>query len=380
MAETEAEKFISANEFGLYRGEVMLTIGLCWLDVFTEPEKAEKWLQRSADWFEKVSRQAPPVNPPVPEKSQQVSHASDNPRYQDEWTNVRDTQIQPGQLFNRRDCPWYLTKYWAQSVTKLGLIAFAKQDFDKAKKFWESLYDIDPYFHQKDEDDEQHIRYGTSYVKRLLWNIEHNKGALYATPEEMAVFKDLKSRWLLLNADIEMELENHPEAERKFRKLLQNKHILSNKEQAAYCTYALAEALQIQATADDTSFYPLFDKFLPGKEFGNCVIVPRALSAYAYLLTERHEKDQFDKGMKLYKHVFTTYPKTVYAEACFLNYAICYSEYIDRDKGQDLLKEFPTRFPDGELRETAESYFKMWSEPDEEEDSDEESEEEPADE
>ena len=342
MAETEAEKFISADEFGLYRGEVMLTIGLCWLDVFTEPEKAEKWLQRSADWFEKVSKQAPPVNPPVPEKSQQVSHASDNPRYRDEWTNEHDTQIQPGQLFNRRDCPWYLTKYWAQSVTKLGLIAFARQDFDKAKKIWESLYKIDPYFQEEDEHG-----LAMSYVKRLLWNIEHNKGALYATPEEMAAFKDTKSRWLLLNADIEMELENYPEAEKKFRKLLKNKKIMSNKNQAAYCTFALARSLMRQLKMEEG--LPIMESFFVNQKYNGTPSTRRAIEAYGRFLSQFDKiPERYKKGMAALQYLHTKYPNTEEGEYALFLLA---ERTIDKNEERKYIQMYLEKYPDGEYRE-----------------------------
>ena len=341
LAEIEAEKFISTEEFGLYRGEVMLAIGLCWLDVFTEPEKAEKWLQRSTDWFEKVSKQAPPVNPPVPEKSRQVSHASDNARYQDEWTNVRDTQLQPGQLFNRRDCPWYLTKHWAQSVTKLGLIAFAKQDFDKAKKLWESLYDIDAYFQEEDEHG-----LAMSYVKRLLWNIEHNKGALYATPEEMAAFKDLKSRWLLLNADIEMELENYPEAEKKFRKLLKNKKIMSNKNQAAYCNYALAQSLMYQVKMKEG--LSILESFFENQKYNGTPPTRRAVEAYGRLLCQFHEiKERHDKGMAALQYLHDKYPNTEEGERALYLLA---DHSLDKSKRKKYIQMYLQKYPKGVYR------------------------------
>lgn len=74
LAEKEAEKFLSEDETGLYRGEVLLEIGLTWLNVFLEPDKAEVWLQRSCNWFEKVKNlDAQLTQFQVPEKSSEIS-------------------------------------------------------------------------------------------------------------------------------------------------------------------------------------------------------------------------------------------------------------------------------------------------------------------
>ena len=162
----------------------------------------------------------------------------------------------------------------------LGLIAYAKQDYDIAKAWWEKLYEIDPYFKEAEKGP-----FGST-AQRLLWNVEHNKGALFATSEQMKIFKSTRSRFAVLVADLELENVNLPEAERKFSRLLKDKEISTDREQAAYCTFALATAMMGQFKRQECE--KLLEKFVPENHFTETIIAPRALLYYANGIQDIH--------------------------------------------------------------------------------------------
>jgi len=174
-AEKSTEQFIEQEPFGLYRGEAMLNCGLCRLEIFLDPDKAEPWLLRANKWFGEVKKtDAALLKLEVPDKSKAVSQPPREERFTDEWSNIKLSQPKPGDLFNRRECSWYISSKHKDAVLWLGMIAYANKDYNVAKTWWEKLYVIDPYFKQADNSP------SGSTTQRLMWNLEHNNASLFA--------------------------------------------------------------------------------------------------------------------------------------------------------------------------------------------------------
>jgi len=174
-AEKSTEQFLEREPFGLYRGEAMLNCGLCRLEIFLDPDKAEPWLLRANKWFGEVKKtDAALLKLEVPDKSKAVSQPPREERFTDEWSNIKLSQPKPGDLFNRRECSWYISSKHKDAVLWLGMIAYANKDYNVAKTWWEKLYVIDPYFKQADNSP------SGSTTQRLMWNLEHNNASLFA--------------------------------------------------------------------------------------------------------------------------------------------------------------------------------------------------------
>ncbi|MDO4584881.1 MAG: hypothetical protein Q4D62_12355 [Planctomycetia bacterium] len=346
-AEKKAEAWIAEEEKGLYRGEVMLTIGTCWLEVFHDLTRAEKWYERAADWFARVQRLETRLTRfQVPEKSQKISQPPPVERTRDLWSNLQKSRLRPGELFNRRECSWYLGFLQKRTLTMLGLIAYSRQDYDKAEKVWRSLYKLDSWF--QEEDQSEGLTW--SYVKRLLWNIQHNRGALFGDKEEVRSFNDPQSRLMLLIADLELEMENYPEAEEKFRRLLKNKKIQSNRNQAAYCTRALATALMMQGPSRNKEMFALFKLFNTGNIFSKTDTTPYALWLYANQLSQC--ENTLPQTLALYERIFTEYPKHTLAEEAYLTWAEKHTQ-ISSEKGLEMLRKYLKKYPNSDLNEHA---------------------------
>ncbi|MDO4585407.1 MAG: hypothetical protein Q4D62_15070 [Planctomycetia bacterium] len=347
-AEKEAEAFITSEENGLYRGEVMLEIGLCWLNIFVEPHKAEKWLQRSWNWFEKIRRlDTQLVQFQVPGKAVQVSKPPETERVQDTiWHNITYVNLKPGELFNRRECSWYAVSKEKTAISWLGLIAYAQEDYPRAKKIWETLYTLDSHFQQEDDSN----GFTWSYVKRFLWNIDHNRGGMYAWSSEMAAFQGTKIRWQLLLADMELEMQNYPPAERKFRKLLRNPEILCDRERAAYCSFALGTALMYLRQKEEME--QLFTQFLPGQKFDRTASAERALWLLA-IQWDLSNKTKL-KGLDVFQIIFEQYPKSPYAQQAYYSWAISSGSAISPQTAVKRLRSYMKKYPNADKEDVLE--------------------------
>lgn len=345
QAEKEAEAWIVQEEKGLYRGEAMLAIGACWLEIFGDPAKAELWYQRAADWFIRARRLEKRLTRfQVPEKSKKISQPPAVECTRDLWSNLEKSRIQPGQLFNRRECSWYLRFMQKRALTMLGLIAYSRQDYEKARRIWSSLYQLDSWF--QEEDDSNGLTW--SYVKRLLWNIEHNRGGLFGDQEEIRSFQDPQSRLMFLIADWELEMENYPEAEEKFRRLLRNPKIQSNRNQAAYCTRSLPAALMMQGRTRKEEMFALFELSDSGKIFSKTDSTPHALWLYANQLSQR--SDRLSQTLTLCERIFTEYSKHPLAEEACLAWAEMHTR-ISNEKGLEMLRKYLKKYPQGTLND-----------------------------
>ena len=340
-AEKYTEQFIEREPFGLYRGEAMLNCGLCRLEIFLDPDKSEPWLLRANKWFDEVKKtDAALLKLEVPDKSKAVSQPPREERFTDEWTNVRLSKPSPGTLFNRRECKWYLSSKHKDALLWLGLIAYAKKDYVAAKSRWNILYEIDPHFKEMDKG------LFDSVVKRLMWNITNNDGALFATSAEMKPFKDTRVRLALLIADLEMEKQAYPEAERKFRRLLQNKSIASTRDQAAYCNFALGIALVYQFKTEEGM--KLFAQFGPQGVFRDSPSAPRAVLAYADNRAQsRYNPEGVKEGLVYYRYLIERFPKTEQAERAMFNIGRKYELMGEEQTALTAMKAYIKKYPSG---------------------------------
>ncbi|MDR3111168.1 MAG: hypothetical protein LBU65_15985, partial [Planctomycetaceae bacterium] len=351
-AERETLTFFDTDKNGLYRGEAMLNVGLCYLEVFYEIEKGEEWLTKADKWFDDVRKLDVILEKfQVPDKARGVSQAPKTERFTDEFNNVKMSQLQSGQVFNRRECSWYLSAKQKSAVLMLGLIAYAKKDYETAKTQWERLYEVDEYFKKADGGQ------WWSTAKRLLWDIENTPGCFFATKEEMTVFSDARSRFVLLVAEVELEQQDYPAAEKKFRRLLRAKAICSSRERSAYCTFALATALKMQFKTEEA--VKLFEQFAPNKPFDKTPTAPRVLIQWANQLTQNPErKEDYQRGLKMYAYIVQCYSKTEYADQSQFSIAMSFYAENKLVPAKEALNLYLKKFPKGKFVEVAKELLK----------------------
>jgi tetratricopeptide (TPR) repeat protein len=310
-AEKYTEEFIERDKFGLYRGEAMLDVGLCWLETFLEPEKAEPWLLRANDWFDEVKKLDVALNKlEVPDKSKTVSQAPREERFTDEWTNVRMSQPGPGHLFNRRECKWYLSSKHKEAVLWLGLIYFARGDMSNAKAQWGQIAEIDKEYNKLIADTR-----GTGTTStRLLYFLETKPGELHATKNELKAFKDEHRRFAVLFADCAYVAENQSLAEKIYRKLDEGALGQLSKNEKAYVSFAIFDCLCWDTNRNENDFLESRWTVLEGSPSEK-----RALMGYANRIDKASVTfSNMGKRMNTRELIITKYPNSPEAEEASL--------------------------------------------------------------
>ena len=252
MAERETEKFIERDKFGLYRGEAMLDCGACWLEIFLDPDKAEPWLKRANDWFYEVQKTDSALSKlQVPDKSQKISAPPPKERFKDQWTNILPSKLKPGNLFNRRECGWYLDSKVKEAVLWLGFIAFARNDLEEAKTQWTRIAEIDKEYNRTIME----TRGSGTASTRLLYFLETKPGLLHATREELLAFnKNKRRRFAVLLADCAYVAEKRDLSEKTFRRLDRGELGELSKNEKAYIAYGIFSCLCWKSGVNETEF------------------------------------------------------------------------------------------------------------------------------
>ncbi|MDR2756134.1 MAG: tetratricopeptide repeat protein [Planctomycetaceae bacterium] len=348
QAEERAEKFIEKNKYGLYRGEVLLDIGTAYLEGYGDFSNGQKWLVQAQDWYNSVEQFDNDLeNYILPSSIKTVSSPPSKERQTDFWNNTRYSKPQAGSFFNRRTCNWYLASKRKDIVLKLGLLAYAQKDYEKAKKLWESLYEIDPYFIEAAKTN------SSATPVRLLWNIENNCGALFATKEQMECFIDERNRFKVLLADLELENINLSVAEKKFRQLIDDKDIRLNREQTAYCVFGLAISLMGQLKTKEA--ISLLENFKPNRAFSKTITAPRALLNLAICYTTNNATKRY--SYICYEYLIKAFPNTKEAETALFNISEIYFYEDNITKAYTLLNEYIKRYPKGDYVSIVEEYI-----------------------
>jgi tetratricopeptide (TPR) repeat protein len=152
----------------------------------------------------------------VRDAAEKVTTPPAQEKYTDFWGNVKKNAVQPGQLVNRKTCPWYLDDLKEQMAMYLGFLAFVEGKKDEALAWYEKILECDPMTRRMDTG-------GTANnYSRLKWGAEH--GYLYAYPQELALFKDPRHRLGVLLCDFYYVTEQWDKARNLARNILDGKY------------------------------------------------------------------------------------------------------------------------------------------------------------
>jgi tetratricopeptide (TPR) repeat protein len=302
------DEFRKSNEYGVYRGEVMLRIADHYLEARDDIVNARKWYCAAAKWFDAVKTVDAALDRfQVPDKARAVSAPPPQERQVDGWANV--STVNPGieHIFNRQTCPWYWSYMRKKVALKLGLVEFMDGHYKEAEASWKMLRDIDPYFAS-----EESKGWG-SVVVRLIWNIKYNNGCLYATPEEMKCFTSPRMKLAVYLADLAYENEEHAKAETLYKEILSGRKGKLTCNQEAYITYALANCCAYQWK--DSEADRLLSKF--DNEFKRTPSTPRAWLMMGNRATKRFAPGSESEkvGFGYYTRLYKEFPKTEQAQS-----------------------------------------------------------------
>lgn len=345
-ATERAEAFITANEFGLYRGEVMLDMGKITLHNQLDIKSASHWYSKADVWFSTVNEKDAAIDAfSVPGKAIEVSSPPPSERRSDGWGNAEHWTPKTGSIFNRNTCQWYLSSLQKNAIMDMGLIAYVGSRFDDASKQWSRLYGIDPFYKQSEKEMQG------STPQRLLWNVKNNRGALMATTEELAAFRDDTRRLQLMLADLAFECENFSDAAEKYNALLQGRYGELTTPEKAFVVFALAQCEGV--TQSREAALGRLEAF-NSKTFLRTPTAARALMARAGLRLGGGGKDNIAKALSDYKLLIDDFKDTPQAKSALLAAAFTHKTFGRLEQAKGYYQEFVHRHPEDRLTKTIE--------------------------
>lgn len=357
QAEAEAEAFIAEDPYGLYRGEVMLKIGLCYLTVFFEPEIGEKWLNRTGEWIEETQKLSQTLQKfQVPDASVDVSRPSDATFHRDEWGNLRDTKPKAGDLANRLTCVWYLDQLKAETERFLGFLDFVRGDMKSAMVHFVTMRESDDKVRESLQQGEPNM------FDRLLFACEQGR-LRRATKEDLKPFKG-RQRFIILLADFYSTVEKFDKAWKITERFLNGEYGKYDKGQEAYLRFACAWALWADSVASDQEeeyedkAAKILHFFLTDQGLQKQPIAPRALYIYA---NQCRYREKLQEAVRVCRFIEKNYKKSPYCEeawflhGCTLLYTLSETppDPADIPEGLMCMKKILSDFPKGYHRKFA---------------------------
>ncbi|MFH0938404.1 MAG: tetratricopeptide repeat protein, partial [Planctomycetota bacterium] len=288
----------------------------------------------------------------TPTKARQISAPPEQDRAADDWSNIKVQNPKPGDIVNRMTCSWYVMRLHREAVLKWGLTAYAREDFKLAKKLWTSLYEIDSYF-----ADEEKKGWG-SVVYRLLRDIEHQPGCLYADPAEMASFKQPNMRLGVLLADLAFENNEYDVAAEKYQALLAEPLGRLIKPQKAYITFALVRSLAMQFKEKEVAnLIKGFDEKFAGTPTMPRFLLWRGNNTMTDLSSVKPGTPEWDSGIRDYAELIRQYPNTKYADHALYYWGWGFYMLNEFNKAQERFEAYLRQYPEGIWKDAAIFYL-----------------------
>ena len=288
------------KRWGLYRGEMILDLGNHRLEVALDQDAAAPYFEAAALWFDGVQKVDHTVTTyTVPGKARDVSQPPQHERRRDKWNNIRRNKPKVGDLFNRRTTPWYWRHMRKRVALHAGLLAFIDRDFDTARKEWTTLLKVDDFYAKCEK-----IGRGSTY-NRLMWNLDHHDGCLYAHPDEMKTVS--RSRRLpVFLADLAYESEDRRKALRLYNDLLAGKHGRLRRGERAYILYAKGACLSwLGKPGEDVAFYKKHYREVRGTPSE-----ARYLLALANRMRAAADRESWAQSLAYYRRLLQTEPRS----------------------------------------------------------------------
>jgi hypothetical protein len=262
-------------------------------------------LTRATEWFDNVQQFDKDLKDfELPESVRKISQPPKNERYKDRWTNIKLSQPKSGQFFNRRSCSWYWNLKRKNATLLQGFVAFAKEDSETAEKHWNLLAELDKEFYAQQKVSGWE---NATTLARLTWNLRNQKGSLYATPEEMANFKDTKRRMAILIADLYYESEQHQKALSIYQRLENRELGTLSKNEKAYVIYGIFACLCWVPKINENQYLRL-----QWNDMKNTPSEKRALAGYARRLGNNQPNIfVLEEKLRIRQEVRTRFPDSI---------------------------------------------------------------------
>ncbi len=288
----DLERFISENEFGLYRGEAIIDLGEYYLEKKVDPETAFNYFTRAKNWLEKVESVKTDISSwRVPQKAAGVSAPPPGDKTLAGWNYYMiKTPIKPEQIINRATTPWYLDSLRARADKTLSFLHYMKGEKEAALALAGSVLKYEPIERQFNANHEPNT------YKRLV--TYYKRGWMYAKPEELDLFKG-KLRTAVLLGDFYYAQEEWEKCVHHRQDILDGKYGKLNKEQTADMIFRVADASVWFEEKDDTAI-KMLQPFLDGEYKGTYIRAHALISLGSLAGKQLRDKAGQEKSILCY--------------------------------------------------------------------------------
>jgi tetratricopeptide (TPR) repeat protein len=201
---------------GLYRGEALLELGRLALELELDLNRAETYFRGLDAWIAAVRKKEQGWDfanllPGIREAAKKRTDGPKDEKFTDFWGNVKKTEIQPGQLVNRKTTPWYLDDIEEECAKFRGFIFMVRGDKDAALAQVRRLLRLDS------EAIDGDLQFFPNDFTRLKFGAQH--GYLIAYPDDLALYNECQ-RTAILYADFLFVTQHFAEAQARYESLL----------------------------------------------------------------------------------------------------------------------------------------------------------------
>jgi hypothetical protein len=356
IALADAEKFIRDNEWGLYRGEVLLDVANYFLMTELAPEKALPYYNRAAHWFLQVQRIDRALNDfVVPGNWLAKLFRPQEKRYKTGWMDIRESGVKAGEWFNRRAVEWYLPYLYEDTGLYRGLIAFAATDYDAANVYWNMIYTLDKEYQAQVY---QH-GYAALVSYQLMQAVRSTPGSLFLKPKQMQHIKGKKKRLAFYLADLHHENERPLVAQGYYQKLLAGKYGELSREEKAAAIFGVFSSFPWNSKGKEIEFAKLYLADLRGTDSEELVLLGMGNGSG---WTGDVKADKLAEAIKYHQLLRTYYPDSDNALNVTFTIGQNYSRWahLDRSKiteARQYLNEYITLQKEG--RQVADAEEKL---------------------
>ena len=330
-AKRELAAFRASDPYGLYRGEAALEMGRIALEYDLAPQAAKGCFLLLQTWLWEVQDKTP-LNIErlaVREAAQKVTAPPAEEKYTDFWGNVKKSAVQPGQLVNRKTCPWYLDDLKEQMAMYLGFLAFVEGKKDEALAWYKRILECDPATRRMDTS-------GTANdYSRLKWGAEH--GYLYAYPQELALFKDPRHRLGVLLCDFYYCTERNQDGIALSRRFLAGRYGTLRGAERDYVYFVLGSLLQ--RAGDRPGALSAFEKVLANKN--STFTERRAALAAGRLAITNPDGTVRERGKRYLLQLAQSRNKDSFAYTAMIVIGTHIARHEDRTAGIAILRAVP---------------------------------------
>ena len=347
------EKFISENEFGLYRGEALLRIGDYYLEQL-EIEKSFKFFDRAARWISqnKETEKVLSKSFVVPIKAAVITTPPPAMHSRDVWGNTFWSAINPENVFNQNTCSWYYDWLRYHVYSRRGLCLFLLGERESALNDIEEILKSSPF-----ERKMYQIGYPNTY-SRLKKAFE--TGTMFATKEELSAFKG-KERTAVMVAGYYYEIEDWEKSFELFLRYREEFGKSFNKNANAYFDLMIGNLHLILGTLRKSKEYErkgieilsVFSR----KEYESTPSWPRGV--FALFSRLQSEKGRQEDALELLRRVSNKIPESEYGKRAYYHQGEYLYNVLKRTKEAKMIfKTVIEKYPGTWLARGAEQYLK----------------------